>query len=88
MSEIRNSIIDMVEERFAADEYVIRKYDDNNVSLSDALENLLTKMNCNQYKIDSDFGFESIGYETGYVFIAWIEPDGELQTLSYQWEVF
>ena len=84
MTKIWNDIVALVEDKFVCDDRV-RKYSGDE-QLADAIEDLLEKSNCGQYSVEEETIFESPGYDTGVVFAAWVEANGDLQTITYQWE--
>lgn len=88
MSKIWDEINDLVGERYfkeSARQDYISKYDDNGVHIATAISILLSEKNI-PYTIQQEDCFESPAYDTGAVFVAWIE-NGMLESISYQYEL-
>ena len=83
-NDIVVAIENLIEERFDDGSY-IRQYDDNEVLLDDAVSEVLAKFDI-QFSVENMCLFESPGYDTGVVVIAWIY-DGTLDTYNIQWEL-
>lgn len=82
-NDIVVAIENLIEERFDDGSY-IRQHDDNEVLLDDAVSEVLAKFDI-QFSVENMCLFESPGYDTGVVVIAWIY-DGTLDTYNIQWE--
>ncbi len=82
-NDIVVAIENLIEERFDDGSY-IRQHDDNEVLLDDAVSEVLAKFDI-QFSVENMCLFESPGYDTGIVVIAWIY-DGTLDTYNIQWE--
>lgn len=85
MTDIWNNIVNLVDNHFTSDDCVIR-YNEEDISLESAISNLLEKSDCTQYAVTDETAFDSCGYSTGFVFAAWIEKNGDLNNIIYQWE--
>ncbi len=87
MSKVWSVIVDMVEEKFVSEvTNCILRYSDGEY-LETAIGNLLAEHeDVVQYKTSSVDAFESPGYDTGIIYAAWVESDGELHMIDYQWE--
>ena len=90
MLKVWNEIALLVEQNFI---YEPRDYitwcsqKDEDVTLKQAITDLLANhANVVQYKVDAVDVFESPGYDTGVVYAAWVEKDGKLYTIDFQWE--
>lgn len=80
------NLTDVVEKDFS-DKGRILQYSAEEKSLSEALEEFFE--NCEevkQYMVTDETVFESPGYDTGIVAASWIEKDGTLNMVTYQWE--
>ena len=73
----------VIEKRFDEGNY-IRKHDDDEILLEDAISEVLDNFGI-QYSIENVCVFESPGYDTGVVIIAWVY-DNVLDTYNIQWE--
>ena len=82
-NDIVVAIEKLIEERFDEGNY-IRQHDDNEILLEDAVSEVLNKFDI-QFSVENMCLFESPGYDTGVVVIAWIY-DGKLDTYPIQWE--
>lgn len=82
-NDIIVAIENLIEERFDEGNY-IRQHDDNEIELDDAISEVLSKFDI-QFSVENLYVFESPGYDTGVVMIAWIY-DGTLDTYNIQWE--
>ena len=82
-NDIIVAIENLIEERFDEGNY-IRQHDDNEIELEDAISEVLSKFDI-QFSVENLYVFESPGYDTGVVMIAWIY-DGTLDTYNIQWE--
>jgi hypothetical protein len=82
-NDIIVAIENLIEERFDEGNY-IRQHDDNEILLEDAISEVLDKFDI-QYSVENMYIFESPGYDTGVVFIAWVY-EGTLDTYPIQWE--
>ena len=79
-------IVDVVDNKFVENEHIV-KYAEDGESLAEAIEKFLA--NCEdvtQYDVSEETLFESCGYDTGAVFAAWVESNGKLNSIMYQWE--
>ena len=86
MSKVWSAIVDMVERDFVHEKDFILKHH-NEVYLEDAIEELLKNHeDVAQYVVDGVDTFDSPGYDTGVVYAAWVEKDGTLHNIDYQWE--
>lgn len=86
MSRVWSAIVEMVERDFVHEKDFILKYH-NEVYLEDAIEELLKgHEDVAQYSVSGVDTFDSPGYDTGVVYAAWVEKDGTLHTIDYQWE--
>ena len=86
MSKVWSAIVDMVERNFVHEDSFILKYN-NEESLEDSIEEILKNSeDVTQYEVSETDAFESPGYDTGVVYAAWVETDGTLHTIDYQWE--
>jgi hypothetical protein len=86
MSKVWSAIVDMVERNFVHEDSFILKYN-NGEYLEDSIEEILKNSeDVTQYKVSETDAFESPGYDTGVVYAAWVETDGTLHTIDYQWE--
>ena len=80
-------IVDIVEDKFVDENQRIRKYSNDEESLEEAIEKFLEQNeNVTQFEVTNETLFDSPGYETGAVFAAWIESNGQLNSVTYQWE--
>ena len=86
MSKIWSALVDLVENYFTDENDCVRKYNDEGISLDEAIFNYLKEADCSQFIVDGDTIFESPGYDTGVVTAAWIEGDGFLHNIMFQWE--
>lgn len=87
MSKVWSAIVDMVERDFVYEnkDFILKYH--NEKYLKDAIEELLKEHeDVIQYSVNGIDTFESPGYDTGVVYAAWVEKDGSLQTIDYQWE--
>lgn len=82
-NDIVVAIEELIEERFNEGNF-IRGQDDNEIELEDAISEVLSKFDI-QFSVENLYVFESPGYDTGVVMIAWIY-DGTLDTYNIQWE--
>lgn len=82
-NDIIVAIEKLIEERFDEGNYICRQ-DDNEIELDDAISEVLSKFDI-QFSVENLYVFESPGYDTGVVMIAWIY-DGTLDTYNIQWE--
>ncbi len=86
-SEIWTEIVNMVEDRYAAnDGEYLKKYDKDDIHIVDAIEQVIISNGAEQYTLEQENCFESPGYDTGAVFAAWIE-NGKLFSISFQYEL-
>lgn len=83
-NDIVVAIEKLIEERFQFDEGRVSQHDDNEVLLEDAVSEVLDSFDI-QYSVENLWIFESPGYDTGVVIIAWVY-DGTLDTYPIQWE--
>ena len=85
---MNNSIVvaieELIEERFNEGSYICR-HDDDEILLEDAVSEVLDNFDI-QYSVENFWIFESCGYDTGVVVIAWIDKEGKLDTYTIQWE--
>lgn len=57
------------------------------VDLREAITELLANhADVEKYHVEAVDVFESPGYDTGIVYAAWVEKDGSLYTIDFQWE--
>ena len=82
-NDIIVAIEDLIEERFNEGSYICQ-HDDDEILLEDAVSEVLAKFDI-QFSVENMCLFESPGYDTGVVVIAWIY-DGTLDTYNIQWE--
>ena len=82
-NDIIVAIEKLIEERFDEGNYICQ-HDDNEVSLEDAVSEMLDEFDI-QFSVENMCLFESPGYDTGVVVIAWV-CDDELDTYNIQWE--
>ena len=82
-NDIVIAIEELIEERFNEGSYICR-HDDDEILLEDAVSEVLDKFDI-QFSVENMCLFESPGYDTGVVVIAWIY-DGTLDTYNIQWE--
>lgn len=86
MSKVWSAIVDMVERNFVYEDSFILKYN-NEEYLGDCIEEILKNSeDVTQYTVNETDAFESPGYDTGVVYAAWVETDGTLHIIDYQWE--
>lgn len=79
-------IVDIVEDKFVDEDQRIREYS-NEESLATAIKKFLEQNeNVTQFEVTNETLFDSPGYETGAVFAAWVESNGQLNSVTYQWE--
>ena len=83
-NDIVVAIEKLIEERFQFDEGRVSQHDDNEVLLEDAVSEVLDSFDI-QFSVENMWIFESPGYDTGVVIIAWVY-DGTLDTYTIQWE--
>ena len=69
-NDIVMAIEKLIEERFDEGNYICQ-HDDNEVSLEDAVSEVLAKFDI-QFSVENMCIFESPGYDTGVIVIAWI----------------
>ena len=84
-NDIVVAIEKLIEERFQFDEGRVSQHDDNEVSLEDAVSEMLDEFDI-QFSVENMWIFESPGYDTGVVVVAWIDKEGKLDTYTSQWE--
>lgn len=87
MSQIAEMIDNLVESRFTIDGDHVVQYNED-VSMADAIDELLAGLpNPVFYEIESTDCFDSPGYDTGVISVAWFEPETQYMGLvTYQWE--
>lgn len=83
-NDIVVAIEKLIEERFDEGNYICR-HDDDEILLEDAVSEVLDNFDI-QYSVENLWVFESTGYDTGVVFIAWVDKEGKLDTYPIQWE--
>lgn len=83
-NDIVVAIEKLIEERFDEGNY-IRQHDDDEISLEDAVSEMLDEFDI-QFSVENMCLFESPGYDTGVVIIAWVDAEGNLDTYPIQWE--
>jgi hypothetical protein len=89
MSKVWSEIVEMVETNFLYEprDYIMWGSKDESTDLRQAINDLLTNHpDVVKHKVDAVDAFESPGYDTGVVYAAWVEQDGSLHTIDYQWE--
>ena len=84
-NDIVVAIEKLIEERFQFDEGRVSQLDDNEVLLEDAVSEVLDSFDI-QFSVENMWIFESPGYDTGVVVVAWIDKEGKLDTYTIQWE--
>lgn len=61
-------------------------YDENDCSAAEAIEQLLDNdVRVIDLSVDSDTLFDSCGFTTGYISVAWYERVGYLGHMVFQW---
>lgn len=86
---VYEEIVSMVETNFYNEKYdfIMWGSHDETMGLKEAIGNLLmTHTQVAQYAVHAVDAFDSPGYGTGIVYAAWVERDGSLHTIDYQWE--
>lgn len=84
---MKQKICDLIDMKFSDEDGNIFRYDNEDNYIVDVLNSLFEENNISQYSVDEDTFFNSPGYDTGAIFIAWVELDGKLETLIFQWEI-
>lgn len=79
---IEKKINELLEERFSGYNDVIIPYDENNISVTEAIEKLFEENSIEQYNAESIEVFENPSVTIDTVSVAWIE-DGELHTYNF-----
>lgn len=79
---MEKKISELLEERFSGYNDVIIPYDENDVSVTEAIEELFEENGIEQYDTESIEAFENPGVTIDAVSVAWIE-DGELHTYNF-----
>lgn len=86
---IYEEIIALVESNFYREsgDYISWGSLDDSTNLKDAINDyLMNNINVVHYQVNAVDAFESPGYDTGVVYAAWVERNGSLHTIDYQWE--
>lgn len=86
---VYEEIVVLVESNFYREsgDYIAWGSLDDATNLQEAIENyLMNNINVVQYQVNAVDAFESPGYDTGIVYAAWVERNGSLHTIDYQWE--
>lgn len=86
---VYEKIVALVESNFyhESHDYISWGSLDGTTNLKEAITDYLMKsVNVAQYQVNAVDAFESPGYDTGIVYAAWIEMNGSLHTIDYQWE--
>lgn len=86
---VYEKIVALVETNFyhESGDYISWGSLDETTNLREAIENfLMNDINVTQYHVNAVDAFESPGYDTGIVYAAWVEANGYLHTIDYQWE--
>lgn len=84
---MKQKICDLIDMKFSNEDGNIFRYDSEDNYIVDVLNSLFEENNISQYSVGEDIFFDSPGYDTGAIFIAWIELNGKLETLVFQWEL-
>lgn len=85
-SEIWTEIVNAMEKRYyIEDSEYFSKYDEDEMHIICAIEEIIKSHNVEQYTLEQEDCFDSPAYDTGAVFAAWIE-NGKLFSISFQWE--